>query len=245
MSAEKEERDIYEGATSLPLYADDSYLKEFDASVVRSGPRFVILDRTAFYPESGGQPSDTGRLSSGQLTVRVFKVLRRGGDIFHYIEGALGEGEVVHGSIDWVSRFFNMRRHSGEHLLTGLLERAGAGPKVYSDLTRLEFQPSNLQEETLNRVEVEFNNIIKADIPVKIYYLDRDKVDSGGDERKNSFLEKIPRDIQRLRMVEIPGFALTFCFGTHVSSTGEIGRLARLELWEGKKARKIVSFALD
>ncbi len=231
--------------TSLPLYAEDSYLREFGARVVRAGPRFVVLDRTAFYPESGGQPSDTGFLEAGAEKVRVFKVLRRGREIFHYIDRNVPVGEEVRGFIDWEPRFLNMRRHSGEHLLTGLFEEEGAGPKVYSDLERLEFQPSDLTEEAVNRVGEKFNEVVDEDVPVRIYYVDREGLDVGGDERKASFLEKIPRNVQRLRMVEIGGHALTFCFGTHVRSTGEIGHLEKLEIAEGRKHRRIVHFALE
>ena len=236
---------ITDDTTSIPLYADDSYLREFDAKVVKNGPRYVILDRTAFYPESGGQPSDTGYLIQNSVKVPVFKVVKRGMDIFHYIDGDLREGSSVRGIIDWEPRFFNMRRHSGEHLLTSLFERAGAGPKVYSDLSHLEFQPSDLDAETVHRVKDEFNRLIDADISVRVFYTDRIEVDAGGDARKVSFLEKISERVQRLRMVEIPGYALTFCFGTHVKSTREIGHLKRLELSEGKKHRKTVNFLLE
>jgi len=177
--------------------------------------------------------------------VGVLKVLRRGFDIFHYIDGALQEGAAVHGVIDWDKRFLNMRRHSAEHLLSGLFERAEAGPKTYSDLTRLEFKPSDLTEDRLRQVEEGFNEAVEADILIRTIYTARDELDVGGDERKRAFLQKIPRGIDMLRMVEIPGYDLTFCFGTHVRSTGEIGRLAELELGKGKKGRRVVLFTLD
>jgi misacylated tRNA(Ala) deacylase len=138
-----------------------------------------------------------------------------------------------------------MRRHSGEHLLTGLFERRGSGPKVYSDLERLDFKPSELDEETVREVEVEFNAVVDEDIPLRIYYTSREELDVEGDTRKLEFLEKIPRNVDRLRMVDIPGHALTFCFGTHVESTGEIGRLTKLEFSTAKKGRKIVHFSLE
>ena len=230
---------------SEPLYVEDSHLKEFDARVVKAGPRFVILDRTAFYPESGGQPSDTGmiRYVGGESSVR--KVLKRGRDIYHYLDGDIPVGTEVHGSIDWEPRHWNLRRHSAEHLLTGLFERRGSGPKVYSDLERLDFKPSELDEETVLEVEAEFNAIVDEDIPLRIYYTSREELDVEGDARKLEFLDKIPRNIDRLRMVDIPGHALTFCFGTHVGSTGEIGRLTKLTFSKAKKGRKIVHFFLE
>jgi alanyl-tRNA synthetase len=176
--------------------------------------------------------------------VEVHKVMKRGRDIFHYLRGDIPVGASVRGVIDWELRLYNMRRHSTEHLLTGLFEREGAGPKVYSDLTRLDFRPSDLTEETVRSVEAEFNGIVEVDIPIRIYYASRDELEGEEDERKKAFLEKIPRALDRLRMVEIPGHALTFCFGTHVRSTGEIGLLSELELTEGKKGRRSVSFLL-
>ena len=230
---------------SEPLYVEDSHLKEFDARVVKAGPKFVILDRTAFYPESGGQPSDTGVITyvGGEAMVR--KVMRRGRDIYHYLDGDIPVGTEVHGVIEWAPRHWNMRRHSGEHLLTGLFERHGSGPKVYSDLERLDFKPSELDEETVREVEAEFNAIVDEDILLRIYYASREELDVGDDTRKQEFLEKIPRNVDRLRMVDMPGHALTFCFGTHVKSTGEIGRLAKLAFSKAKKGRKIVHFSLE
>jgi len=230
--------------SSTPLYVEDSYLREFDAQVIKAGPKFVVLDRTAFYPESGGQPSDTGVIQYGDQVVEVHKVMKRGRDIFHYLRGDIPVGASVRGVIDWELRLYNMRRHSAEHLLTGLFEREGAGPKVYSDLTRLDFKPSDLTEETVRSVEAEFNGTVDADIPIRIYYASRDELEGEEDERKKAFLEKIPRALDQLRMVEIPGHVMTFCFGTHVRSTGEIGLLSELELTEGKKGRRSVSFLL-
>jgi len=226
------------------LYVDDSYLREFDATVVRSGPRFVVLDRTAFYPEGGGQPTDHGTLEAGGEKHSVVKVMTRGPQIFHYLDGDIPVGAEVHGVIDWERRYGYMRLHSGEHLLTGLFEAAGSGPKVFSSFTQLDFKPSPLDQETLEDVRRRFDEIVDMDVPVRIYYANRDRLDVGDDERKQSFLEKIPADVERLRMVEIGDHAHTFCMGTHVKRTGEIGRLKSLQLEPKKKRRKIVYFEL-
>jgi Ser-tRNA(Ala) deacylase AlaX len=231
--------------SSEPLYVEDSYLKKFDARVVKAGPKFVILDRTAFYPESGGQPSDTGKISFAGGETPVRKVMKRGNDIYHYLDRDIPVGTGVHGTVDWKLRHWNMRRHSGEHLLTGLFERRGSGPKVYSDLERLDFKPSELDEEIVREVEAEFKRIVDENISLRIFFASREELDVGDDARKREFLAKIPRNIDRLRMVDIPGHALTFCFGTHVESTGEIGRLTKLTLSKAKKGRKIVHFLLE
>ncbi len=226
------------------LYVKDSYLREFDGTVVRAGPRFVVLDRTAFYPEGGGQPTDLGTLEAGGEKHSVVKVMRRGPQIFHYLDGDIPMGTTVHGVIDWWRRYGFMRLHSGEHLLTGLFEAAGSGPKVFSSFSQLDFKPSPLDEETVESVRQRFDEIVDTDVPIQIYYIDRDQLDVGDDERKQSFLEKMPPDVERLRMVEIGEHALTFCMGTHVKRTGEIGRLKSLRLEPKKKRRKIVYFEL-
>jgi Ser-tRNA(Ala) deacylase AlaX len=236
---------MFDMSDSVPLYVDDSYLREFDAVVVRSGPRFVVLDVTAFYPEGGGQPSDTGTLKAGGKTFKVLKAMKRGPQIFHYLNGDIPEGAEVRGAVDWGRRFIYMRLHSGEHLLTGLFEAENAGPKVFSSFSQLDFQPSAIDEAVLKRVWERFDAVVDEDVPVTIYYTSREELDVGDDARKRSFLEKIPPNVQELRMVKIGGYAMTFCMGTHVRSTGEIGKLKNLMLEAKKKQRKIVYFELD
>ena len=227
------------------LYIGDSYLKEFEAKVTKAGPRFVVLDKTAFYPESGGQPSDTGVLITEKDSVSVKKVMKRGREIFHYLEKNIRVGVKTRGVIDWYSRYYNMKRHSAEHLLTGLFEKEKAGPKVYSDLSRLDFKPSKISVDVLELVESKFNKVVDDDIPIHIFNIPREELDIGDDERKKVFLKNLPRDVRHLRMVEIGDYALTFCYGTHVKSTSEIGHLSELKLVSSKKNRRTVAFYLE
>ena len=231
-------------ANSFPLYADDSHLTEFDATVVKAGPRFVVLDRTAFYPDSGGQPNDVGVLRHAGGVSRVSKVVKRGLEIFHYLDSDIPVGTAVHGAIDWPTRSWNMRRHSAEHLITGLIEALGEPPKVFSDLEKLEYPPSSLTVEQVAGVRRRFDEIVDEDAAVRVYYEDRAKIDASGDPRKIGFLQKIPRGVDRLRIVDIGPYASTFCFGTHVKSTKELGHLVELRLEEAKKGKKIVHFRL-
>jgi alanyl-tRNA synthetase len=197
------------------------------------------LDVTCFYPTSGGQPHDLGTLDG----VAVCDVIETDAGVAHVLEEPL-LNDRVQGVIDWERRYGYMRLHSGEHLLTGLFEAAGSGPKVFSSFTQLDFKPSPLDQETLEDVRRRFDEVVDMDVPVRIYYADRDRLDVGDDERKQSFLEKIPADVERLRMVEIGDHAHTFCMGTHVKRTGEIERLKSLRLEPKKKRRKIVYFEL-
>ena len=227
------------------LYIKDSYQTEFDAKVTRTGPRFVVLDKTAFYPEGGGQPSDTGKLIVDGEEIKVIKVMKRGDQVFHYLDKDIPMGTVVHGVINWDQRFEYMRLHSGEHLLTGLFEARGSGPKVFSSFSQLDFKPSELSEEILTEVWKKFDEIIDEDVPVDIYFTNRDELDVGDDIRKQSFLEKIPRDVHELRMVRIGKYAETFCMGTHVKRAGDIGKIKNLRLELKKKRKKIVYFELE
>ena len=230
---------------SVLLYTDDPELTEFDATVTRTGPRFVVLDQTGFYPEGGGQPSDTGKLIANGDEVKVIKVMKRGTQVFHYLDKDLSIGAKVHGVIDWDTRFKYMRLHSGEHLLTGLFESLGSGPKVFSSFSQLDFQPSEMDEAMVEEVRKRFNEVIDLDVPVKIYYTSREDLDVGDDERKQSFLAKIPKQIETLRMVKIGEYAETFCMGTHVKSTKDIGKIKKLTMEPKKKRKKIVYFEFE
>lgn len=227
------------------LYITDSYIQKFDARVTRSGPKFIVLDQTAFYPEGGGQPSDTGKLVVDEDEVKVVKVMKRGDQVFHYLDKDIKVGSKVNGIIDWEQRFHYMRLHSGEHLLTGLFEERGSGPKVFSSFSQLDFKPSELTEETVSEVGKRFDEIIDEDVSVVIYNTNRENLKVEDDTRKQSFLEKIPKNIQELRMVKIGDYAETFCMGTHVKSTGDIGKLKSLRLEHKKKRKKIVYFDLN
>ncbi|MCB2173441.1 alanine--tRNA ligase, partial [archaeon] len=156
--------------TTKLLYTDNSSLTEFDAKVTRIGPKFAVLDQTAFYPEGGGQPTDTGKLIVDGREIKVIKVMKRGDEVFHYLDSDIELGATVHGVIDWDQRFQYMRLHSGEHLLTGLFEARGSGPKVFSSFSQLDFKPSEITEEMVSEVWTRFDEIIDMDVPVEIYY---------------------------------------------------------------------------
>jgi Ser-tRNA(Ala) deacylase AlaX len=230
---------------SVLLYTDNPELKEFDATVTRTGPKFVVLDKTGFYPEGGGQPSDTGKIVVKGEEVKVVKVMKRGPQVFHYLDKDVELGAEVHGVIDWDTRFKYMRLHSGEHLLTGLFESLGSGPKVFSSFSQLDFKPSEIDIAMVEEVHKCFDAIIDEDVPVEVYYTRREDLEVGDDERKKSFLAKIAKNIETLRMVKIGDYAETFCMGTHVASTKDIGKIKKLTMESKKKRKKIVFFEFE
>ena len=211
------------------LYYSDSYLTEFDATVKRvlkhEGRAAVVLDRTAFYPTSGGQPFDTGRLG----TARVVDVVdTEDGDILHVIEGVLELSPVtvsgreispVHGTIDWARRFEHMQQHTGQHVLSAAFERvAGARTESFhlgSSSSTIDLNRA-LTPADIERAEDEANRIIWENLPVDMRF-------ASAEEAAALPLRKESMRTGTLRLIEVPGFDLSACGGTHVARTGAIG----------------------
>ena len=201
------------------LYYGDSHLREFTAEVlfceqVKNGWE-VILDATAFYPEGGGQACDLGTLGG----VRVTDVQERGEEIVHLCDGPLTVGETVKGRIDWARRFDQMQQHSGEHILSGLLNaRFGChnvGFHVGSGIMEVDFDVPMTLEEVL-KVERRANEAVWANLPIRCWYPTPEELPTVGYRTKKD----LPWPV---RIVEVPGFDKCACCGVHVRHTGEIG----------------------
>ena len=206
------------------LFYQDSHLCRFTALVTGCHPMpdgwAVSLDRTAFYPEGGGQPWDLGTLGEAQ----VLAVTEQNGSIVHLCDRELPVGGEVAGCIDWPRRFDFMQQHSGEHLLSGLIHsRYGfhnVGFHMGAGVTTIDFD-GVIPQEDLPSLEAAVNEAIWRDLPVRTWF-------ASGQE-----LEKLPYRSKRplegtVRLVEFPGMDLCACCGTHVARTGEIGLLKLL-----------------
>lgn len=222
------------------LYYTDAYLLEFDARVVavktlRDGRAAVSLDRTAFYPTGGGQPHDTGALGPA----RVVDCLDVDGDVLHIVEGeALREGERVRGSIDRARRLEHVQQHTGQHILSqAFLQIYGAQTRSFRMLTEASEIDLELQDPTDERVEraVErANEIIWEDRPLRVRNVTTEEA-AELPLRKDSAREG------ELRVVEIEGFDMSPCGGTHARRTGEVGLLA-VRSWERAKGMTRIEF---
>jgi alanyl-tRNA synthetase len=215
------------------LYYNDSFLKEFDAAVlssVQDGERWrAVLDRTAFYPTSGGQPHDTGTLGEA----RVLEVLdgeegeNGNADVIHFTDRALKMGPV-HGKIDWERRFDHIQQHTGQHLLSAAFIELFKMPTVSFHLGReistIDIAASSVDAKQIEAAERRTNEIIFDDRAVKIRYGTAEELAAAG-VRKQVDREGV------LRAIEIEGFDRQPCGGTHVARTGQIGiiLLRRLE----------------
>ena len=213
------------------LYMRDieaNYIREFDARVMERGPGWVMLDKTAFYPLGGGQPSDTGRLifESGELRVR--EVQKRAG-VRHLLDGELPpEVGFLRGVLDWAPRYSHMRMHTAQHVLSGVvfdeLKARTVGNQIHADHSRIDFSPANFTDQDLKTIEEKVNGILSRSVAVTVREEDRSALEKRiCAERAN--LDLLPKSIKRLRIIEIGGFDVCPCAGTHVRNTSEIGRM--------------------
>lgn len=201
--------------TTERLYYQDSYLAEFSARVLDTGAdgRRVYLDRTAFYPASGGQPFDTGTLGGA----RVIEVVDEDGRIAHVTETPVEAAEVA-GHIDWQRRFDHMQQHTGQHLLSAVLVDLYAMPTVSFHLgaesCTIDVEAASLDAMQLQAAERRVNEIVFENRPVGVSFEDSRQA---ADLRKPSEREGV------LRVISIDRLDRSACGGTHVRSTGEIG----------------------
>jgi len=223
---------------TLRLYYEDAYRTEFDAKVLRSiegdkGTTGVILDRTCFYPTSGGQPCDRGTLD----TYPVFEVLEEDEEIVHWIAGKL-RGASVHGRITWPRRFDHMQQHTGQHILSQAFLKVSSAQTVSFHLgeesSTIDLDRAVLEITEAEAVEDLASQIVFANRPVTARFV-------GPDELVMLELRKAPAVKRDIRIVEIEEFDLSPCGGTHCSRTGEVGPIA-IRKWERRGQQTRVDF---
>jgi len=231
------------------LYYDDAYLWEFDGKVTRlregkkQGSWEAALDRSAFYPTSGGQPFDTGRLTFAGGEARVTDVeTDREGEVWHTLDRAVPEGTDVHGVIDGARRTDHMEQHGGEHMLAGAVWEKLRGITIGLHLGQedstidvaLPDERTHLTEEEICLLEDTVNARIRMDAPIRCWF-------PSAEELAELPLRKAPTVQDHVRVVAMGDFEMVACGGTHPSSTGRIGSLKIVSVIPAKgKAR--VSF---
>lgn len=230
---------------TLRLYYDGPYSREFDASVVRVEHRAtgddrriqqaIWLNRTAFYPTTGGQPFDTGYLGSA----RVVDVIEDdAGEVMHLVEDApLHEGQPVHGVIDWPRRFDHMQQHTGQHILSAAFVHLSAVSTVSFHLGT-ESSTIDLAGEVtpvqIASAEEEANRIVWENRPVTVRY-------ASANEAAALPLRKESKRVGTLRLIDVDDHDLSACGGTHVSQTGAIGMIT-VASWERFKGGQRLEF---
>lgn len=202
------------------LYYDTPYLKIFEAEVEncdenKNGHFDVILNRTAFYPEGGGQPSDTGTIND----VNVIWVHEKNGVVIHETEEYIAKGTRVTGKINWEKRFSNMQQHSGEHILSGLIHKHfgydNVGFHMGSEEVTVDFN-GTLTPKQVTEIEEEANELVYRNFPVSAVFHSQEEI-------KNLEYRSKKELTGMIRIVTIPEGDICACCGTHVGQTGEIG----------------------
>lgn len=226
------------------LYMNDSYLKEFEAVVEGvKDDKFIVLDKTAFYPTGGGQPHDTGILACNGEEYIVVYCGKFSGKISHEVaKPGLKPGDKVTGKINWDRRYKFMRMHTAAHLLISIFNRESnvliTGNQIDEDKTRIDFNMENFDREKIMKYIEEANSITKQDVPVNTYYLPREEAMKLPGVVK--LAGALPPNVQTLRIVEIPGVDLQADGGTHVKSLAEIGTIEFVKAEnKGKDNRRV------
>jgi alanyl-tRNA synthetase len=223
------------------LYYNDSFLCSFTATVTdireysrenRQSLWQVALDRSAFYPTSGGQPFDLGllRATSRQGSLLELPVVNveedEQGEVWHFVQKPLIAGTQIEGSVDWPRRLDHMQQHSGQHLLSAVFARE-LGVHTLSfhlgdQISSIDLDCGPLDEATLTRMERIANELVAENRPVGIHLLSRSEAEA---LLATGELRKLPERDGELRIIEIVDYDRNACGGTHVSATGQIGGL--------------------
>ena len=208
------------------LYYDDAYLTAFDAVVTEcaageDGQYLVKLDRSAFYPTSGGQPYDTGTIG-GARVLDVY--VDEAHDVCHVVDGPLAVGEVVRGEIDWPRRFEHMQQHAGDHMIASaiwrLLGGVTIGLHIGHDVSTIDVAmpegATRIRPEDIRRIEDDVNERIQRDVPVRCWF-------PSPEELETLPLRKKPTVSEHVRVVAIGEDEMVACGGTHPSTAGQLG----------------------
>lgn len=208
------------------LYLDATTDREFEATVERVAGDRVVLDRTLFYPDGGGQPCDTGVLEADDETWNVTDV-RKKDTIYHTVDGTPPEeGATVTGQIDWERRYAHMQYHTAQHLLSAVLldeyDAQTTGNQLYADRARIDCAFERFSDEEFEHIESVMNDRIEEGLDVSWYEMERDEAESTLDPERTR-IHLLPESIREIRIVEIEEYDRTACAGTHVENTDEIG----------------------
>ncbi len=215
------------------LYQSDSYLNSFEAQItaVDMENHGVILDRTAFYPGGGGQPYDTGILTTGGTIYQVKRGRKMGDDVVHLLEGDAQLPAVntrVSGQIDWDLRYKLMRTHTAMHILCGVIFRDYGASVTGGDMDplqgRMDFEFETMHKDLVQTIEAAVNKEVANARPIRTAILPREEAFQIPDLIRTK-INLLPPGIQQVRIVEIVGLDLQADGGTHVKNTSEVGSI--------------------
>jgi Ser-tRNA(Ala) deacylase AlaX len=225
-------------------YLEDCYIRESE-TIVESvkDDTFVVLDKTIFYPNSGGQPHDTGKFVRDTEEFSVVYAAKLGDAISHEVsQPGLRPGDKITAVIDWDRRYLFMKYHTASHILAATIHtETGAqisGNQINMDKTRVDFSLEDFDRELIQSYETKVNEIIDQKLPVSIDIMPRDEAFQIPSVVK--LKDAFPPDIHKIRVITIPGVDRQACGGTHVANTGEIPHIEIFKAEnKGKNNRRV------
>jgi len=222
------------------LFIEDSYLKDFDATILNINSNKIILDRTAFYAKSGGQPGDIGKITLNGKEINIIDtVYDNKQNILHVCENSndLKIDEKIKGKINWEIRYKHMRMHTALHLLCSLIPYDVTGGQISYEKSRLDFNADDKIEK--EEIENKINQLVKNDHEISYQWITLEELDNQPDLVRTMSV-KPPRTNNKIRLVKIGSIDLQPCGGTHVKRTKEIGniKIGKIEN-KGKMNRRV------
>ena len=233
------------------IYSTDSYAAEMTAGVLAADAddRRVLLDRTVFYPGGGGQPIDQGALWVGDERLEVVRITQDADGVWHWLDqDPPRAGTRVEGRIDWDRRYRLMRTHTSLHALCGVVWDRFKSPVTGGNMEpgrgRLDFELPDWDPENRNPLEEALNSAIARSLPIEVSFMPREEADADPSLIRTK-VNLIPRSVQEVRVIDIVGLDRQADGGTHVRSTGEVGRVKITKVESKGRGFRRIRLALD
>ena len=231
---------------------DGTYTKEFEAKVTATYPEIVELEKTAFYPLGGGQPSDKGIMEWDNQKVEVIDV-RKKNRIRHIVKGNIPDvGTTVKGTLDWNRRYSHMKMHTSQHLVSAVVNEIyksdTVGNQIGEEKSRIDFKPLKLDKDQISEVEAKVNDYISEDLKVNISEELRSNLENNPDIRSSmssGLWKMLPKSVTKLRVITIGDIDVCPCAGTHVKSLKEIGKVSFVKKDNKGSQKQRLTYVLD
>ncbi|MFW9849690.1 MAG: alanyl-tRNA editing protein [Candidatus Thorarchaeota archaeon] len=216
------------------LYMKDNYIRQFEAKILSITEDSIVLDRTAFYPEGGGQIGDIGIIKDADNQLVIVDTKKRSGQVHHIYTGECNfqEEDSVIGDLDWSQRYECMRFHTAQHILSRYLQidyqLETVGNQITPGKSRADYSPlESFDEDMKRKVQAGVNEILHRNLEVNLQFMPRDDAINFLNEKgyQVRYLEMVPKSVKEFRIISIADYDAASCAGTHVKNTSEIGEI--------------------
>ncbi|MFW9902893.1 MAG: alanyl-tRNA editing protein [Candidatus Thorarchaeota archaeon] len=236
------------------LYLTDCYLQRFTGKIIEILPNGIVLDQSAFYPESGGQLGDQGKFKSDGEEILVTNTKQKQGKVIHELNSTEGLeiGMQLQGELDWRRRYQMMRAHTAQHCISRFFQinytAETVSNKLKTSINRIDLSPlSKKTSEELKEITDQINKLISSNMPVSISFLPREKAIAFLKEKEYQiqYLDMVPKSVQNFRIISINNYDWAACAGTHVQNTSEIGLISLKKTENKGKMRERIYYTIS